>query len=309
MNKHKSTLEQWRILQAVVDFSGYAQAGEALHRSPSSLNHAVNKLQEQLGIELLKVQGRKARLTPQGAVLLRRSRQLSDDARLLEQLADSLQMGWEPELCIAVEPIFPRQRLFRALKTFYPVSRGTRIRVMDTVLTGTVEAINEGIADLAICAMPPKGYLGDPLGSTELLAVAHPEHALSRTKHPLTQQDLYRELQVVIRDSGKKPVEHLGWLKAEQRWTLDSFDAALELLYHGIGFCWLPEHLVRQPLAAGRLTQLCIREGRARSIVFHLVVPKPDLLGPCGQRLKSILLESGQPAEPNSFSSEQLSGP
>lgn len=66
MTRAKSTLEQWRILQAVVDFGGYAQAAEKLNKSQSSLNHAVAKLQHQLGIELLEVKGRKAYLTPQG---------------------------------------------------------------------------------------------------------------------------------------------------------------------------------------------------------------------------------------------------
>ncbi|HBN88666.1 helix-turn-helix domain-containing protein, partial [Rheinheimera aquimaris] len=59
----RSTLEQWRILQAVVDAGGYAQAAELLSKSQSSLNHAVAKLQTQLGVELLEVRGRKAYLT------------------------------------------------------------------------------------------------------------------------------------------------------------------------------------------------------------------------------------------------------
>ncbi|EDP99496.1 transcriptional regulator, LysR family protein [Shewanella benthica KT99] len=50
MDRAKSTLEQWRILQAVVDFGGDAQAAAVLNKSQSSLNHAVAKLQSQLGI-------------------------------------------------------------------------------------------------------------------------------------------------------------------------------------------------------------------------------------------------------------------
>ena len=83
MTRAKSTLEQWRILQAVVDHGGYAQAAEQLNKSQSSLNHAVAKLQHQLGIQLLEVKGRKAYLTEQGEVLLRRSRH-----RLRRQVLD-----------------------------------------------------------------------------------------------------------------------------------------------------------------------------------------------------------------------------
>jgi DNA-binding transcriptional LysR family regulator len=90
MSRAKSTLEQWRIVQAVVDFGGYAQAAEKLNKSQSSLNHAVSKLQHQLGINLLEVKGRKAYLTEQGEVLLRRSRHLTQSVEELEQLASNL---------------------------------------------------------------------------------------------------------------------------------------------------------------------------------------------------------------------------
>lgn len=53
MFRPKSTFEQWRIFQAVVDCGGYAQAAEALNKSQSSLNHAVAKLQQSLGVALL----------------------------------------------------------------------------------------------------------------------------------------------------------------------------------------------------------------------------------------------------------------
>ena len=52
------TLEQWRVLQAVVDHGGFAQAAEALHKSQSSISYTVAKLQEQLGFPLLAIEGR-----------------------------------------------------------------------------------------------------------------------------------------------------------------------------------------------------------------------------------------------------------
>ena len=66
MYRPKTTLEQWRILQAVVDHGGYAKAADYLNKSQSSLNHAVTKLQNLLDVQLLEVKGRKAFLTPAG---------------------------------------------------------------------------------------------------------------------------------------------------------------------------------------------------------------------------------------------------
>ena len=89
----RTTLEQWSVLQAIVEHGSYAKAAEALHRSQSSISYMVARLQEQLGVELLAIEGRKARLTERGAVLLRRATELLADARRLEQLAGSLREG------------------------------------------------------------------------------------------------------------------------------------------------------------------------------------------------------------------------
>ena len=86
----KTTLEQWRILQAVVDHDGYAKAAQALNKSQSSLNHAVAKLQAVLGVQLLEIRGRKAYLTEAGEVMLRRSRYLTESVESLENLADNI---------------------------------------------------------------------------------------------------------------------------------------------------------------------------------------------------------------------------
>jgi DNA-binding transcriptional LysR family regulator len=89
----RTTLEQWALLAAVVDRGGFSQAAEALHRSQSTLSYGVAKLQQQLGVPLLELRGRKAELNEHGTVLLARARRIVDDLRGLEQLAQSLRQG------------------------------------------------------------------------------------------------------------------------------------------------------------------------------------------------------------------------
>ena len=68
----KSTLEQWRMFKAVADHGGFMQAAQQVHKSQSSIHHAVNKMEEQLGVNLFEVDGRKTVLTHAGKLLLRR---------------------------------------------------------------------------------------------------------------------------------------------------------------------------------------------------------------------------------------------
>src|SRR5260370_33437126 len=107
------SLEQWRALLAVVDAGGYAQAAEALHKSQSAVTYAVQKMESLLGVKVFEVVGRKAQLTPTGEVLYRRAKALLEEASALEGAAGSLAAGWDPELRLGGEIIFPTCPMLR----------------------------------------------------------------------------------------------------------------------------------------------------------------------------------------------------
>jgi DNA-binding transcriptional LysR family regulator len=130
----KTTIQQWRTLQAVVDYSGYAQAAQKLNKSQSSLNHAVAKLQGMLDVQLLKVIGRKAVLTAAGHVMLRRSRYLTQNVEDLELLAININQDWEPEIQVVIDLAYPGQRLYRVLKEFLTQSRGSQFKQLTAFL-------------------------------------------------------------------------------------------------------------------------------------------------------------------------------
>ena len=292
MKTPKVALEQWRVLQAVVDHGGYALAAEQLHRSQSSVSYSVAKLQQQLGMPLLKIEGRKAVLTEVGAVLLRRSRQLVNDAAELEQLARCLDEGWEAEIDLVVDAAFPTARLMAVLKQFAEVSRGTRVQLTEAVLAGVDEALIEGRADLAIGAHVPTGFLGDPLQAVEFVAVAHYQHPLHQLSRPLGHNDLRREMQVVIRDSSLNLNRDSGWLGAEYRWTVTSIDTAVAAIKNGLGFGWLPRHQIVSLLDGGVLKALPLKEGQRRTALLHIMLGHPGNAGPATQLLADIFVSA-----------------
>lgn len=289
MNIPRVTLEQWRVLQAVVDHGGFAQAAEALSRSQSSVSYMLAKLQEQLGLPVLTIQGRKAQLTAAGEVLLRQSRQLTDDAFKLEERARRLQQGWEPELRLVVDAAFPSCRLMEVLRRFMPVSHGTRLQLQEVVLSGADEALLNGSADIALAAFVPPGFLGDAVIEVEFLAVAHCSHPLSQEPGPLSPDQLARELQVVIRDSGQSRKRDVGWLKAEQRWTVGSIATAVTTVASGLGFAWLPRHEVAHRLESGELKALPLTQGATRRSPVYLVLARPEAAGPATRALTDII--------------------
>ncbi|WP_258807241.1 LysR family transcriptional regulator [Pseudidiomarina sp. CB1] len=283
----KTTIEQWRILQAVVDYGGYAQAAQALSKSQSSMNHAVAKLQDTLGVKLLQVIGRKAELTEIGEVMLRRSRQLTVLVTELEQLAVNLKQGWEPEIKLAVEMVFDRNQLLPVLREFQLHSRGSRLVIEDTVLTGSIEAITEQRADIVIAHQVPRGFIGEPLSQFHLHLVVSEAHPLASMPAPLNPGQLSQYLQIVIRDTAQKPLEQQGWLKAEQRWTVNNFNEALQLVEAGIGFCWLPPFITTPSQS---LVELQLAGGSHRTGSTYLVLPKDEKTGPCARLLYDMLV-------------------
>ncbi len=292
MKAPRVTLEQWRTLQAVVDQGGFAQAAEVLHRSQSSISYTVARMQEQLGVPLLRIDGRKAVLTEAGEVLLRRSRQLVKQASQLEELAFHMDQGWEAEVRLVVDAAYPTAQVVRALEAFMPQSRGCRVRLREEVLSGVEEVLHEGTADLAISALDLRGYLGVPLCDVEFVAVSHPQHPLQQLQRELTSQDLESQMQVVVRDSGRLQPRDSGWLGAEQRWTVGSLATSATFVGSGLGFAWLPSHLIERDLREGRLKHLPLANGGRRSARFYLYANKDRSLGPATQILVELLKAS-----------------
>ncbi len=292
MKMPRTTLEQWRVVQAIVEHGGYAQAAEALHRSQSSVSYMVARLQEQLGVELFSIESRKARLTENGAALLARANELLGDAYRLELLAENLQRGWEAEVWLAVDEALPATLLLSALKAFAGFAPQTRVQLKEVVLSGADQALLERQVDLAVGTRIPTGHLGERLLDIPFIAVAHPEHPLNRLGRELDAEDLSREMQVVLRDSGQSNPRDDGWLGATLRWTVSNMATVRTLVAGGLGFAWLPEHLVAGPLKDGTLRPLPLREGRIRHVALYLVHSQPELAGPATRRLADVLIQA-----------------
>lgn len=289
INPPRVSLDQWRALVAVVDAGGYAQAAQLLHRSQSAVSYAVQKLESQLGVKAFEIAGRKAALTPTGAMLYRRGRALVEEANSAERAARSLSAGWEAEIRLAVEILFPTWLLLSCLDRFGGESPDTRIEVIESVLGGTGEALMQGEADLAITPQVPPGFLGDPLLRFRGVAVAHPDHPLHRLGRALTLRDLESHRHVVVRDTGSRRSARSISVEVHRRWTVSSMSTSIQAVESGYGFAWLPEDKIRDELAAGTLKPLPLAEGGTRYGDLYLVLADPEAAGPGTRRFAAIL--------------------
>lgn len=288
------SLEQWQAFIAVVDAEGFAQAAEKLKKSQSSVSYAINRLEALLNIEVFQIEGRRARLTEAGEGLLRHARQLTEHAQRIEDLASHFSQGWEAEIRLAIDSIFPEELLLRVLNQFAEEQPNTRILLSETVLSGTDEALLKREADLVIGGRVPPGFIGDPLINIEFLAVAHPDHPLHQLEENLTLEHLRSYRQLVVKDSGSRRLD-AGWLGADQRWTFSNASTSIQSACMGLGYAWYPKLKIAKYLQHHLLKPLPLETGASRFAQLYLVLSEGDFAGPGTKRLAQLIQQAVKP--------------
>ncbi|KGJ97563.1 LysR family transcriptional regulator [Colwellia psychrerythraea] len=286
----KVTLDQWQMFHAVINEGSYAQAANKLFKSQSSITYGIQKLQEQLGVRVLVIKGRKAVLTEEGAALFRSSKTLLKEANELEQTATNLLQGWEAKIKIVVDAIFPTIIITEALTGLADISPSTRIEYSETVLSGTRDLLIDGSVDIAIMDNVPPGFLGKPLLNVEFQPVAHPNHSLHKSDKCILLNELIKERQIVTMDSGRERRD-AGWLGAEKRWSVNHMHIAIEHVSQGLGFAWLPLTRIDKHIENGSLKAISLKNGGARYVQSYIVLKNPEQTGPGINKLVDTLIE------------------
>jgi DNA-binding transcriptional LysR family regulator len=267
------SLKQWKMFHAVVDCDGFTGAASHLHISQSAISYTLAKLQEQLGVPLLKLEGRKAQITEEGKILLERSRALVRSAMELEALAENLRHGWGPEIRLVVDPSFPSQLLMLALRKLSPFPLNIRLSVEEATMDQAEKALHERTTDLAIGTQVPLGFVGNELIEIEYIAAAHPEHPLFGLKREITVEDLEKQLQIVISGSNDYVTADFNYRlpRYTRIWNVSGFDTAIGALRHCLGYAWLPKYRVQRWLDQNQIRILPLNKGSVYKTSLYLI--------------------------------------
>lgn len=283
------SLEQWRALAGVVDAGSYARAAEALGKSQSSVSYAVGQIEERTGVDLFRVQGRKAVLTAEGKALYLRAKYLLAEAARIEETAAEMAAGHEAELGLAVDILFPPAVLLDSIKAFAAERPSTRLEIHETVVAGAAELLEDGRVGLAIAPDVPDGFLGEPIMPVRVLPVAAPSHPLHRLER-VSLSDLRDHHHLIIRDGSDRRDERGAWNVSQNRIVFSQTATSIEAARRGLGFSWYAQTLIEADLASGALKELPIPEGARRSGELFLVFRDPVGASPGVRRLAQILL-------------------
>lgn len=280
MKLPRISLEQWAAFKAVIDYGSFASAAEALNKSQSAVSYSIAKMEQQLPTPALTQQGRKAVLTEAGQVLYRQATNLLNQAHAVEAHAAYLAAGWQAEITLAVDAVVDMAPVIAGIAEFSKHYPQTRIRLLETTLSATDDALLERSADLVYSVRVLPGFLGKPVGHSTMVCVVSPNHPLAVLGTVVSSDELRQHRQIVLRDSGSKRTLDAGWLQAEQRWTVSYFGTSIDIVEQGLGFAFIPQSHVGRQLEEGRLVVVPLAMGGRKALVVSRVFTLQDGANP-----------------------------
>jgi DNA-binding transcriptional LysR family regulator len=269
--KQALSLEALQVLDSIDRKGSFAAAAAELHRVPSAVTYAVQKLEQDLGVALYDRSGHRARLTAAGEELLKEGRQLLRAADELECRVKRAATGWETELRIAYDDIIPIESVYPLMEDFYRANAargGTRLRLTAEVLAGSWDALVSGRADLVIGAPGDGpaggGYTARPLPlNVEMVFVVARDHPLAKVAEPLRASDILAHRAISVADSSRDlPPRTVGLLSGQDVLTVPNMRAKAAAQIRGLGVGYLPLHIVLPDLQAGRMVLKQIEDPR-----------------------------------------------
>jgi len=293
------TPEALRLIDAVHRTGSMAAAARELGLVPSAVTYRVRQLEDALDVLLFDRSSRQARLTAAGQELLREGQRLLWELDAVAHRVKRVATGWEPQFTLAVDGVISRSTVMELCEAFYAQEPPTRLKIREESLSGTLEALTSGQADLALGVAletpTPPGYRSERLGSVEFIFALAPQHPLARAPEPLTDELLRQHRAVAVADSVQRGnALTIGLLGGQDVLTVPSMMAKLEAQLHGLGVGFLPSYLVQPYLDSGRLLTRQVQRPRRLARMSYLWRDEPQARA--GRALQWWLAQLARPA-------------
>ena len=254
------TPEALGVMDAVHRTGSMAAAARELGLVPSAVTYRVRQLEDALDVLLFDRSSRQAKLTEAGKELLREGNRLLNELDGVANRVKRVATGWEPQLTLAVDSVISLATVMELCETFFALKPPTRIKIREEALSGTLQALTSGQADLAIgvALEPGSGKLlhSKPMGSIRFVYAVAPHHPLATATEPITDEMMLAHRVVAVADSVQRGSGiSVGLLGGQDVFTVPGMLAKLDAQMRGLGAGFLPEYLARSQIDAGRLVE------------------------------------------------------
>jgi DNA-binding transcriptional LysR family regulator len=266
-----TTLDAWEILQTVVQLGGFAPAAQKLNRSQSTISYAIGRLQQQLGVRLFEIHGRKAQLTEVGRALLADAEPHLAGFHQLEQRAHLMASGSASEVRLSVDSLFPDDRLFAALASFSRSFPHVKPKLRQgSFLSADAEILLHN-AQLCVTGLTSLEMFVRPILLIEMTAVARRDHPLVSLRRTLSRSDLMQHMLVTIEGAASGNLKHQPRNLTQCVLPVDTIESAIAAVRSGLCFGWLPKYRIQPEIGSGNFVELPLPAGQIREVRLNLV--------------------------------------
>lgn len=246
------------MLQVVATTGSFAAAARASNMVPSALTYRVRIIEDALDVLLFDRSSRQARLTEAGKELLREGARLLVDIDAVANRVKRVATGWESQLTISVDSIINRVTLMELCEAFFALNPPTRLKLRDETLSGTLDALTSGQADLAlgvvVDAKATVGLQRRPLGTVGFVFAVSANHPLARASEPLSDDLIRKHRAVALADSVERGGGlTVGMLTGQDVFTVSDMAAKVDAQIRGLGVGFLPKSFAQPHIDSGKL--------------------------------------------------------
>lgn len=277
------TLDQLRVLLAVVEAGSFSAAGRRLRRAQSAVSQAMANLEAQLGVAVWDRSTRIPTLTEAGRGVVGGARRVVGEADALRQMAAGLGQGLEAEVSLCVDALFPLAALVEFCRDFAGAFPTVALRVDSQTMSAVSARVLAGAVTLGVTA--PIGVLPGlervALAPVRMLPVVARAHPLAMQRRRATTAQLAEHVQIVLSERGDTGVPDQAVL-SPRTWRVADLHTKHALLRAGLGWGNLPAPMIAADLKRGALVRIRPAAWGDDEHTLHLAaVHRPDTpLGP-----------------------------
>ncbi|QXI29037.1 LysR family transcriptional regulator [Pseudomonas vanderleydeniana] len=284
-------LEQMRLFVDVAEQRSFSAVARHQRKAQSAVSSAIALLEEDLGVMLFeRSSGRQPRLTEAGESLLEEAREVLRQCERLNGRALSLMRGQEACLRLAQDEAMPYQSVVDSLEALANRFPNLEVQLTSAAQGDVARKLVERRADLGLLFYHdqiPEALERRVLGSIEMVTVCGVGHPMANLARVNCQQlAQHRQLLMSTQSSVYPGSEAASPLV----WRADSFYVMAEWLIRGLGWAWLPRHVVQYPTYQGQMVEL-VSEWTPPALVVELVWRRDDPLGPAARWLAERFAE------------------
>lgn len=252
------TPDALQMVQRIADKGSFAAAARASGMVPSALTYRVRQIEEALDVLLFDRSSRQARLTAAGSELVAEGKRLLNEIDALAHRVRRVATGWEPQFTVAVDSVINRTTVMELCEDFFALNPPTRLRIRAETLSGTLEALISGLADLSLGIVADgtavAGFQTRSLGTQRFIFAVAPHHPLAKADEPLSDQAILQHRIVAAADSVQRGSGMtIGVLEGQDVFTVTTMQDKVAAQLRGLGCGFLPEGLALPYIETGRL--------------------------------------------------------